>query len=121
MKIIRNGLEYELTPAEIRLAYEEESHEYDRVDLRNFFDCCAEDDDLQWFTAMSVPVQDAIIEHLAEQYHEVAARQDTWACAREAIWELDYSDPGWRENVAASVEAIDRRAHDEACYDARLR
>lgn len=103
MKIIRNGHEYELTSAEMRLAYDEQTREYDREDLRTFFNGAAcRDEDLTWFTSVDESIQEAIIEHLAERYREkVDEHTDIWENAYAAIWELDNYEPGWRENITA--------------------
>jgi len=120
MKITRNGHEYELTATEMRLAYEEQDRYYDKLDLENFFDSHTECEEYGWYNLADRDTKDAILEYMAEKYHEVTARHDTWEDAMEAISELDYERPGWQEEVISTAEAIAWRAAEEARYDAWL-
>ncbi len=68
MKIIRNGIEYELTPAEMREAYLEKKFEYLKDDIQ----CKAEE--------MDIELSD-------EQSEEIADRAEKWLGNNESLWE----------------------------------
>ena len=51
MKITRNGIEIELTPAELRAAYEEQEHEGDKQDIINYIEGYLDEADDELFAA----------------------------------------------------------------------
>ena len=68
MKIIRNGIEYELTRAEMREAYLETKFEYLKDDIK----CKAEE--------MDIELSD-------EQLEEIADHAEKWLGNNESLWE----------------------------------
>ena len=68
MKIIRDGIEYQLTPAEMRVAYLEMKNEYLKDDIR----CKAEE--------MEIELSDEHIEDIADY-------AEKWLGNNESLWE----------------------------------
>ena len=68
MKIIRNGIEYELTPAEMREAYLEKKFEYLKEDI------------LSKAEEMGVELSDELVENIADN-------AEKWLGNNESLWE----------------------------------
>lgn len=51
MKFTRNGIEIELTPAELRAAYEEQQHEGDKQDIINYIEDYLDEPENELFAA----------------------------------------------------------------------
>ena len=68
MKIIRNGIEYELTRAEMREAYLEQKFEYLKDDIQ----CKAEEMDIKLSN---------------ERLEKIADRAEKWLSNNESLWE----------------------------------
>ena len=68
MKIIRNGIEYELTHEEMREAYLETKFEYLKDDIK----CKAEE--------MDIKLSDELVEDIAD-------RAEKWLGNNESLWE----------------------------------
>lgn len=90
MIIERHGIKYELTPRELRHAYEEQQHNYDISDIENELDI-ARDDYIEEFAIDLHPVTEEEIGEMAKELRSILDRDAdaNWSLARgEAVYEV---------------------------------
>lgn len=79
------NMEFELTPKELRIAYDEQNHVYDMEDIENELDLCRED----YVETYSIDIQPVTESEFEEMAHELRRILDkdadaSWSYARQA-------------------------------------